>query len=328
MNAADAEEIVKVLRSLPEKPVLKGSSRDWWPRFLYHYTDIQNAVRIVTQKKLLSRSKLEQLGQMAVDNASPEVLKNTRKKVKEFVRLYFRPRTPTQFHNEGIRPVGQRSALGAHCPVPIFFLFDSEKFFRTTDCYFSEGNLASSACTASNSARVFKALPFDSIYHDGVIPPDGRRQVVFHRSAEVIVPDELSLATLRYIFCRSPAEKETFLYLLPDAERTRWASKVVVDSKLNLFFRSGSFVESVRLTIERAIFTFSPDSQSPGPFDLHYSMVDSATKAKYVLNREDYMTSVPLRVKIPEEVIEYVVELKLGADLAYTNKFAPEEVPF
>lgn len=36
--------------------------------------------------------------------------------------LYFRPRTPTQFHNEGIRPPLQRGQSGAHCPVPIFFV--------------------------------------------------------------------------------------------------------------------------------------------------------------------------------------------------------------
>ena len=328
MNTADAEEIVKILQALPEKPFLKGTSRDWWPKFFYHYTDIHNAVRIVTEKKLQSRSKLEQLGQMAVDNASAEVLKNTRKRVKDFVRLYFRPRTPTQFHNEGIRPLGQRSSLGAHCPVPIFFLFNSEKFLRTTDCYFSEGNLASSDCSASNSARIFKTLPFGSIYHEGAIPPDGRRQVVFHRSAEVIVPDELSLTTLRFIFCRSPAEKDTFLHLLPQAERDRWASKVVVDSKLNLFFRSGSFVESARLGSDLVVFTFSPDAQFPGPFDLHYSMIDNATGTEYVLDKKDYMTRVPLRVKVPEEVVEYVVALKLGDDLAYKNDFTIEEVPF
>lgn len=71
---------------------------------------------------LLFRSKLEKNGSMAVDIASQKVIKSTASKWKDFVRLYFRPRTPMQYRNEGFRPKNQRE-LESHCPVPIIFKY-------------------------------------------------------------------------------------------------------------------------------------------------------------------------------------------------------------
>jgi hypothetical protein len=57
---------------------------------------------------------------MIIDNASRNVMANTDPYVRDFVRLYFRPQTPTQYRNEGIRPKNMRE-LESHCPVPVFF---------------------------------------------------------------------------------------------------------------------------------------------------------------------------------------------------------------
>lgn len=119
----DAELIVQHLKEL-EKSL--GKSRSWWPRFLFHFTNIDNAVKILESGSLMCRSLLEKSGEMETDNASPEIIERTDDKWKEYVRLYFRPRTPTQFRNEGFRPEGQRT-LNAHCPVPVYFLFDARK---------------------------------------------------------------------------------------------------------------------------------------------------------------------------------------------------------
>jgi len=325
MTAADAADIVRLLKTLPEKPFLKGTSRSWWPKYFYHYTDINNAVRVVKAGKLISRSMLEKMGAMPVDNASPEILKATRPRVKDYVRLYFRPRTPTQWHNEGMRPVAARPALHAHCPVPIFFLFNAEKFISTTDCYFSEGNMAASNVIAHQSATSFKFLPFNQIYHEGSLygmSGGEKRQVIFHRNAEIIVPDELSLESLEFLFCRSPAEKETLVHLLPEKLRQRWAPRIVVDSKLNLFFRSWSFVETVSLGPDVVKFTFFPDSMTPGPFDLKYETVDTRTLGRYSFNDPAYQIGkVPLSIRVPTRVYDYEVKLRLGDDLAYHNAY-------
>ena len=94
----------------------------WWQKYVYHFTDVQNAARILTDGIIYCRAEAVRRGRMVVDNASPEIIAQTRTEFTRFVRLYFRPRTPTQFRNEGIRPRTAR-VLGSHCPVPILFLF-------------------------------------------------------------------------------------------------------------------------------------------------------------------------------------------------------------
>ena len=49
-------------------------SQKWWPKFIFHFTNIDNAIKILEDGKLLSRSQLEQTLGMQSDNASPDVL--------------------------------------------------------------------------------------------------------------------------------------------------------------------------------------------------------------------------------------------------------------
>lgn len=119
-------------------------SRQWWPRFLFHFTDVQNAANILQDGCLLSRSTAVSLGHMVTDNASPDIIGQTDPAWAGYVRLYFRPRTPTQYRNEGFRPEGQRE-LGAHCPVPVFFLFDAESVLCRADSLFTPGSGAAHA---------------------------------------------------------------------------------------------------------------------------------------------------------------------------------------
>jgi len=96
----------------------------WWPRYVYHFTDVHNAASIIRSGYLYSRAEAEQRGLMKVDNASPEIIQRTRPEHLQYVRLYFRPRTPTHYRNEGIRPINQRK-LVAHCPIPVYFCLDA-----------------------------------------------------------------------------------------------------------------------------------------------------------------------------------------------------------
>ncbi len=114
---ADVERHIAMWSARPGHPT-------WWPRFVYHFTDVRNAAAILQNDCLYSRAEASRLGLMQVDNASAEIIGQTRPEHLEFVRLYFRPRTPTQYRNEGIRPGGRRE-LSAHCPVPVYFCFDA-----------------------------------------------------------------------------------------------------------------------------------------------------------------------------------------------------------
>lgn len=93
--------------------------RKYWADYLFHFTDIKNAITILKTNKLYSRKKAIDFGLMKSDNASHEVIENTSSIIKEYVRFYFRPLTPTQKHNEGLKLI---EITDQHCPIPIFYL--------------------------------------------------------------------------------------------------------------------------------------------------------------------------------------------------------------
>jgi len=166
---------------------------------------------------------------MAIDQASAEVIAQTRPAHQRFVRLYFRPRTPTQYHNEGIRPPGIWSKYAAHCPVPVFFCFDFVETLGMDGTQFSDGNMARPSAKFGDSEEFFDELPFESIYHDGPIIGDNQHSIVFHRHAEVLVPNSLALNhKLRAIVCRSAAERLTLLHMLKPRTRRAWSEQVRV----------------------------------------------------------------------------------------------------
>ncbi len=64
-------------------------SRSWWPMFIFHFTNINNAVNILESGKLRCRYDLEKLGGMSSDNASVAVIEQTDERWKKYVRLVF-----------------------------------------------------------------------------------------------------------------------------------------------------------------------------------------------------------------------------------------------
>ncbi|MCC6315464.1 MAG: DUF4433 domain-containing protein [Thermomicrobiales bacterium] len=103
---------------------LQGMQRDW-PGFLFHVTDVHNARSILSMGRLLCREVLQDRGIAGPQTAAPRIIATTAPWVHQHVRLYFRPRTPTRWRNEGIRPRGE-IWQGAHCPVPVALLFDAK----------------------------------------------------------------------------------------------------------------------------------------------------------------------------------------------------------
>ena len=69
----DAHLFINYIDQLIKEPWL-GHSRRWWPKFVYHFTNIDNAVKILEDGRLLSRGKLNKLQGMVTDNASPNAI--------------------------------------------------------------------------------------------------------------------------------------------------------------------------------------------------------------------------------------------------------------
>lgn len=231
--------------------LLLPDSRKWWPKFFYHFTNMDNAFGILEKGWIYGRNEAIESHLMKTENASPSVISITQNKIKEYARLYFRPRTPTQYHNEGYKPRHIRDELvNANCPVPIFFFFDSESVLKMDGVEFSEVSCAGRDDLMLLSGEdAFSKLPFSKIYHEGKVLPEFRDDIVKHRHAEVVRLGGLPIqGILKGIVCRSVAEKQTLLYLL----KTRYAqlysdyhNLIYYSPKLDLFFNNGIFVKSV-----------------------------------------------------------------------------------
>lgn len=213
-----------------------GKARKWWPCFLFHYTSIENAVNILERGCLYSRKYMEDSEGNFHDGASPEIINQTSQKWKEYVRLYFRPRTPTMYSNEGFRPNADWE-YGAHCPVPICFLFDSKQVLTQHGVSFSDGSLASTKANIFSTAIDYSNLPFEKIYHDSYFSQEDKPNILFHRQAEIIVKNELNLEALKKVFCRSEAEYRTLQFLINSSEAEKYKNTIGSSQKGNLFFK-------------------------------------------------------------------------------------------
>jgi hypothetical protein len=181
------ERVFQHIDSLSRQSWLANSQK-FWPHHLFHFTDIKNAKSILTEGALFSRQRLIEMRKLDIDIASPEIIKTTPEKWKNHVRLYFRPRTPTQYRNEGIRPKDKLEYGGAHCPIPIVFIFDAKKILTLQSTSFSNGNLAAGGVEVDNNVDFFLSLPFEKIYHDtgfSRLDQSERNSIKFHRHADI-----------------------------------------------------------------------------------------------------------------------------------------------
>ena len=320
---SDAEQFPSVLRDLARKYRLGVRSR--WLRFAFHLTDVRNAAAILRNGKISCRADLERSGGIPFDIASPKVIAKTGHAVKDCVRMYFRPRTPTQYRWEGIRPK-DRLWEGSHCPVPIFFLFDLPSILTRDDCSFSESNQAKLGFNQLfTTAEDLSSFDFGKIFHVDRLSDEEKRDIISHRNAEIIVKKELDLTGLKYIYCRTPAEKETLMHLLTDDLRQSWGSSIQVESGSSLFYREWVFVETALLNETSTTFVFS-DSKASGPFELEVRC-SRAHQQNYV--KQDFYASGKLQIGFREPLPQYDIQLTLDGHLAYASSFdGREDVPF
>lgn len=205
------------------KKRLRKEGREWWPRFVYHYTDVNNAISILNTGVLYSRTEAEDRGLMVNENANREIISRTHQEHLNFVRFYFRPRTPTQFVNEGIKPPSLRE--NGHCPVPVFFVFDLVEVVGRNDARFSSGTLASYRHGHSDRRDYFvKKIPWRDVYSDGVPRTDAVKKA---RAAEVVIPTRLSIGTeLKAVVCRTLGERATLVNGLTNSVQLAWENKI------------------------------------------------------------------------------------------------------
>ena len=223
---------------------LEHSRVPWWPKFAFHYTDVTNAVSILSSGFLYSRFKAKNMHLMQNDNASRQVIDMTNSQVMSQVRFYFRPLTPTQYYNEGYKHPALRyeGDENANVPVPVFFLFDLEKLLALPGVQFSETSQAGHGAALYSGVEAFSKLNFDSIYDNTF---ENLEATKAYRHAEIVHPDSLAISScIKTILCRNSLERTTLLNLLRDENplaATKYKSIIKVP-KQDVFENNGLFL--------------------------------------------------------------------------------------
>ena len=331
MTRRPSAEITALKRHLSElKRETWLGPRRWWPDYLFHCTDIRNVLSILNSGELLSRVRAKKTDRLKVDIASPEIIGQTDVEWQDYVRLYFRPRTPTQYNNEGFRPKGQWK-YDAHCPVPVYLLLNAVSVLSRAECRFTDGNVAAGAVPMDRIDDL-REIPFRLIYHDSRFEPSERSTIVYHRNAEVLVPRRLDLGAVRWIFCRSQAEYNTLLHLLPPGARARWVDKIGV--RQSLFHNQWTFVQQTEMNDERLIIRFNPETQMPGPFDACIRIVELPISGpkQYTWRNDQFQTkphdALLLDLRRLQNSHDYRVRFFLDEQLAFAGRYQREDMPF
>lgn len=234
----------------------------WWTSFFYHFTDVHNAVNILKKGWIMSRKYVSDNGIMENDNASKAVIQATNTKSKNYGRLYFRPLTPTQYHNEGFKPHETRDVeIDASCPVPIFLCLSSLATLQYPGTEFAEKGIAGNRHNIQSGVEAFSHLNFSKIYHNSWYDTKEDSDIKEYRLSEVIRENGFPLEPLlQCILCRSIAERETFLYLIKSYSLRMYNSyknKIFYLPKYQCFFNNGIFIKKATINNSYLILSFN-----------------------------------------------------------------------
>ena len=256
MPKPDAEAIREWAKELPE--LFGGDkSREWWPRYAFRFDTLKSAAEILKTGTVLSRQECSRRGIRHHDAANRSVIEQSAQ-AHDWVRLYFRPLTPTQYNMEGIRTAAEIPPTGEHCPVPVFLLFDLPSTLAMHGVRFTDGGMANTGrYRMGDDVDFLRSIPMRWVYHTGpYVTPPGKDELKFRRHAEIVKERELPLETLRIVVCRTGAERATLLHTL-GADADRWVDRVrIVPVGRGLFYRErGLHVQEVRLTAGHVHFS-------------------------------------------------------------------------
>lgn len=261
---------------------LNGLKRRLWPNYCYHFTNIDNAIKILQSGYLKSRKRVISEGIMGNENANRDIIANTQPEIIDYARLYFRPQVPTLYDNEGFR--ANNGYKNAHCPFPIYFLFDLPAILKLPTSYFSEVSLAiHQKPNLLSSEKDFSELPFNLIYNDSRYSHSDRQKYVHHEQAEVIVKDQLSMTYLRRIVVRSVAEKGTLEQLFKSYGLTQFSSQIEIDEDGSFFFKKWTYLDDVTMGMSDIKFAIRVGQQAY-PNDWYNSLVPLVPE-----NRDAYL---------------------------------------
>ena len=323
----DADRIRAIMRDIPAQLGLtRTDHRYGWPQNVYRFDHVTSIAEVLRCGRLYSRQRADELGVLRHDAANPEIIHQS-KHAHRYVRLYFGPRTPMQYNTEGIRPQHAIEDNGAHCPVPVFLLFDGPSLLGCEGVEFSNGNLAVTGAEIGSNADFLEAMPWDMIYHRGYMPSDAGQKALIklHRHAEVLVEDELELEFLREVVCRTGPERETLLSLLGTAAHA-WEARIRVSQPgEDIFERRFYHIDDVQLVgqdvVVRSRYAYS------GPFHVAVHVRDIDTRDTIVKREVDVALRLGnFKISLPSPRVRIAVEIRVEGFLAYSGVLGGQQL--
>ncbi|WP_418302458.1 DarT ssDNA thymidine ADP-ribosyltransferase family protein [Lysinibacillus fusiformis] len=325
------EEINKI-RELVDALCNKSNSFDRdLPRYIYHFSDIQNIVSILKSGYVASRNFAIENGLMKNENACLDVISKTTHDNKNLARFYFRPKTPTQYHNEGIKSKFREYENEAHIPVPVFLVFDAVGMFSKSQSMFVERNLVYSPPIKKHISELEK-FDFDKIYHSSSLygySSYDKQEIIEKRHAEVLFKDFCSLDCLRSIVCRSLAEKDTLIHLLRLEGVDVSQYRIVTNGNELLYKKNRAFIEFVELESTYFKIDFKNFETLTDKDELKLMLRDLKTDHQVSLC---FPANTLIRTqtwRLKESKASYELKIKLNDDLIYFGEFhSNSAVPF
>ena len=241
------------------KKNIELASVHWWPECAYHFTDVTNAVNILSTEFLFSRNEAKSNNMMINDNASKQVINMTTSGVTARVRFYFRPLTPTQYYVEGYKHPALRYGddQNANIPVPVFFAFDMMKLISDENITFSIYSQAGRGDAVLSGINAFSKLPFNNVYSNDYTEDETIRKC---RHAEILYNGKYNInKSIRAILCRNEIEKLTLLNLLYDKNKQayyKYKDRIKV-CKRDMFEYNGLYLTDVNYADNKLLFKFS-----------------------------------------------------------------------
>lgn len=301
--------------------------RKHWPSRLFHHAPLETALAIINDGYLRARNDPERKVLQGV--AAAGVIDN-RQEAHGRVRLYFRPRTPTQFHIEGIRKDPDCNyGTDAHAPVLVMFALDARRVLSRPDILFSDQNMQNRSASIGSDEAFFTNIPFASVYHEGGIA--GEYSIIASRCAEVLPASPLPLAgVLSGILFRSRPERDSFLYRLGQSA-SKWQSLCTVSDELKVFDKRFPFVADIGLSTRGVSFRlnhrFDMENVSIG-----IKVYNTANELCVNFRNDDFTTYNQFKgrwiFKCPLQPDKYLVTVQIENHTAYEAEISLDDSLF
>lgn len=304
---------------------LSPSYRVRWPSRLFRHETLVNAVELIRSGKLLSRR--DAAGLMVRDVAPDDII-NLNHDAHDFARLYFRPKTPTQYRIEGIRRA-EEIWNERHAPVLYMFVLKSREILTRPNVHFSRGNMQIPGTAMLTGDDSFATLDFRKIYHEGSYPPEDADIKVW-RCAEVLCESPLALDDcLEAIVCRSDAERRTLLHSIGVEAAKDWAPIIRTVTQPGYFNAEYSFVEAVDLTAAGVSVKFHPRRKHPMAtwVQLTIEPLDNLLGPLNFARQELDLRTI-WNFKYPMIAGSYRVTIQVDDELAYQSVLEYADSPF